>query len=169
MWAAGPYAGRRRSLLLAFKEHRRRALAGPLGGTLARAIAAASPEGRPPVVVPVPTRDSAVRRRGYDPVHVLAHAAVQPYGRTPARSPVVSALRHRRRVVDQAGLNRCRRRVNLAGALVTRPRAVPAVRGTRVIVVDDVVTTGATLAEACRALRAAGADVVGAAVLAERA
>ena len=74
----------------------------------------------------------------------------------------VQALQHRRRVADQAGLNASDRAANLAGALQARFD----LRGQRVIVVDDVITTGATLAEAARALRAAGAEVPAAAVIA---
>ncbi|WP_393916746.1 ComF family protein [Halostreptopolyspora alba] len=166
VWAAGPHAGRYRALLLAFKEHRVRGLATPLGRRLACAVAAAAPAGDPPVLVPVPTRGGAARRRGYDPVRLLAATAAREHGHIPHRLRVVAdALAHQRRVAEQTGLDRHRRRANLAGALSARPRAVPDLRGTRAVVVDDVVTTGATLAEASRALRAAGAHVVGAAVL----
>jgi predicted amidophosphoribosyltransferase len=65
-------------------------------------------------------------------------------------------------VADQADLTAADRAANLSGAL----RARFDLRGSRVIVVDDVITTGATLAEAARALRAAGADVRAAAVVA---
>jgi len=74
----------------------------------------------------------------------------------------VPALEHRRRVADQAGLTATDRAANLTGALQARLD----LHGVRVIIVDDVVTTGATLAEAARALRAAGAEVLAAAVIA---
>ncbi|MEU9016312.1 phosphoribosyltransferase family protein [Actinomadura sp. NPDC048394] len=76
----------------------------------------------------------------------------------------VGGLRQCRRVADQAGLGAKARRDNLSGALEAVGRAPLA--GRRVVLVDDVITTGASLAEAARALRAAGADVVAAATVA---
>ncbi|WP_067963442.1 ComF family protein [Nocardiopsis trehalosi] len=165
VWAAGPYADPHRAVLLEFKERRARALAAPLGARLARAVAAAHGGRGAPVLVPVPARPGARRRRGYDPVLLLARAAARHHGgRRPAR--VAPVLRHRRHVADQVGLDRPGRRANLAGALEARPDPPP--RAGPVVVVDDVVTSGATLAEAARALRAAGWPVAGAAVVADR-
>jgi predicted amidophosphoribosyltransferase len=76
------------------------------------------------------------------------------------------ALRLRRRVADQAGLDATARAANLRQALGVPDRRVPDVEGRAVVVVDDVVTTGATLAEAIRALREAGAVVLGASTVA---
>jgi ComF family protein len=161
-WAATRYEGPVRAMIIAYKESGRTGLARPLGAALARCVLAAAD---PPVlVVPVPSARAAVRRRGHDPAHRLAAAAVAALraGGVPARR--VAALTHTRRVADQAGLATAGRAANLAGALrVARPDEVT---GRRVIVVDDVVTTGATLAEAARALRAAGAEVPAAAVVA---
>ncbi|WP_242903273.1 ComF family protein [Actinomadura terrae] len=74
------------------------------------------------------------------------------------------ALRQRRRVDDQAGLNATERAANLAGALEVNPRTD--MTGRRVLLADDVITTGASLAESARALRAAGAEVTAAATVA---
>lgn len=154
--AAASYAGPVRAALLAHKEDGRRALTRPLGQALARAVAALDP---PPgvVLVPVPSSAAAVRARGQDHARRLATAAARelPGART-ARLLVPA-----RAVADQSGLGAAQRAANLAGAL--RARRLPP--GLPVVVVDDVVTTGATLAEAVRALRAAGAGVRGAAVI----
>jgi predicted amidophosphoribosyltransferase len=128
----------------------------PLGAALAGAVRQL---GRPDgvVLVPVPSSPAAVRARGQDHARRLARAAARTLPGVPARP----LLRLTRAVADQAGLDTAARARNLSGALTARASA-----GLRVVVVDDVVTTGATLAEATRALQAAGAQVLGAAVVA---
>jgi predicted amidophosphoribosyltransferase len=74
-------------------------------------------------------------------------------------------LEHHRAVVDQAGLGTASRAVNLSGAVRVSGRWRGVVRGRRCLVVDDVMTTGATLAECSRALREAGASAVVAATI----
>jgi predicted amidophosphoribosyltransferase len=103
-----------------------------------------------------------MRRRGRDPTLRLAEEAVRVLRAGGTAVFCVRALGHRRRVADQAGLTAADRGANLAKAM----RARHDLRGARVVLVDDVVTSGATLAEAARALRVAGADVPAAAVIA---
>ena len=106
------------------------------------------------LAVPVPGGAARARRRGYRVVEELLRGA----GVRPDRMLVWS-----RRSADQRELTQEQStRENLRGALMARG-ADP---GARVVIVDDIATTGATLAEACRALTAAGAEVVGAAVVA---
>lgn len=154
--AAAAYDGVVRDLLLAHKEHGRTALVRPLSAALAGAVTLLRP---PPgaLLVPVPSSPAAVRARGQDHARRLARATGRRVG---LRAVPLLALR--RTVADQAGLGAAGRAANLAGALAAR-RPLP---GTVVVVVDDVVTTGATLTEAARALVAAGATVHGAAVVA---
>ncbi|HEY7047943.1 MAG TPA: phosphoribosyltransferase family protein [Jatrophihabitantaceae bacterium] len=153
--AAGRYEGGLRSALLAYKERGRLELARPLAdllaGTAARFV-------RPGVVlVPVPSARAAARRRGGDHVLRLARPAAVRLG-----IPVIPALGLVRRVGDSAGLDARQRRANLAGAMVAH--APPP--GVAAVLVDDIVTTGVTVQESLRALRAAGWPVLGAATLA---
>lgn len=164
--AVAHWSGPARALVLAHKERARAGLRGTLGGALADAVRTLLDEAGPDVpvlLVPVPTRRSARRSRGRDPLAVLTRAAARDLRRSGRQAAVVPALRHRRRVRDQAGLLGPERAANLAGALAARRPPPP--RGV-VVLVDDVCTTGATLAEANRALRAAGWATAGAAVLA---
>ncbi|WP_138758687.1 ComF family protein [Modestobacter altitudinis] len=167
--AAGAYAGPVQPAVIAFKEHGRAELAGPLGTALGLAVAAVllgvSEAGSGPVLlVPVPSSAAAVRRRGRDHVRELADVAgaeLRAAG-VPARPAPLLARVGGRRVRDSAGLDAAQRRANLAG----RYRARPGAPGARLVLVDDVVTSGATLTEAARALRAAGESLVLAAVVA---
>ncbi len=79
---------------------------------------------------------------------------------------VAPALRPVRRMADQSRLDHGQRAANLAGAYVVWPRWRGRLEGARVVLVDDVVTTGATLAEAARAVGGVGGHVIGAATLA---
>lgn len=187
-WAGPDYAGAVRSMIVSYKERGRTGLCRPLGAALARSVLgaqaraagapsaapsappsadpSAGPSAAPLLLVPAPSARSAVRRRGHDPVRALAAAAAAAVSAVPGGRDTrcVPALAQARRVADQAGLTAAERVRNLRGALVV---ADPArVRGREVVVVDDVITTGATLAEAARALRSAGASVLGVAVVA---
>jgi ComF family protein len=155
--AAAAYDAPVRDLVVAHKERGRLALSHPLAAALARAAAPA----RPDVLVCVPSSRASVRARGYDHAHRLAVRAARRLG-----VPAVRALVATRRVADQSGLGAGGRAANLSGAFAVDPRAVPRLAGRRIVVVDDVMTTGATLAEAARALRATGLTVTGAAVVA---
>jgi predicted amidophosphoribosyltransferase len=174
--AAARYEPPLSHLVAAYKDEGRRdagVLLGPLLGVAVDAAVSASPSARrrleggngPVLVVPVPTSRAARRRRGDAPLDGLARGALA--GRDRRHLLVADALAVRRRVADQAGLGARERAVNLEHSMVVRPRWAPVLARAQCVVVDDVLTTGATLVEAARALRAAGcADVVGATVCA---
>ncbi|NDU72471.1 ComF family protein [Actinomadura sp. DSM 109109] len=163
-WTVAAYEGPLRTIMASYKERGRAALAVPLGEALATAVHAALPSGPgPPVaVVWVPSGRRAVRRRGHDPLRAAADVAVRRLRANDVPVTALGALRQRGRVADQVGLSARERAANLRGAIEVRAD----VTGLRVVLADDVVTTGASLAEAARALRAAGADVAGAATIA---
>lgn len=164
--AAGEYADALEALVNAHKEQQVFALARPLGDLLAGAVRhllEARGTAGPVLLVPVPSRAATVRRRGHDPMLRVSRRAAARLRRTGVEVLVARLLRHTRRVADQAGLGAADRAENLAGAF--RCVRLPA-RRLPVVVVDDVITTGATAREAQRALEAVGLEVVGIATMA---
>ena len=174
-----------RTMLIGYKERGRTDLRRALGRALARAVAqtldttpdtafgtglgtgldTAGAAGCASVaLVPMPSRRKAVRDRGQDTTARLARTAARALREVGLPVRAVPALRHARAVEDQAGLSREQRQANLAGAL--RARRPAAVAASGVVLVDDISTSGASLAEASRALRAAGVPVLGAATIA---
>ncbi|MFE2156079.1 ComF family protein [Streptomyces lavendulae] len=164
--AGARYEGAVRAVVLAHKERGALPLAGPLGTALAAAVLRGCGGAGELVLVPVPSARRAVRARGHDPARRIALAASGRLRRAGAPARVAPVLRPRRRVADQAGLGARERLENLAGALEVCRGGARVTAGARIVLVDDVITTGATLAEAARALRAAGLGVAGAAVVA---
>jgi predicted amidophosphoribosyltransferase len=171
-WAVADYDAAARGAILAHKEDGRFGLAAPLGDALARAVTAgvAAVSGgditAPVALVPVPSRRTAVRARGQDATLRLTRRAARTARREGTDVEVLPVVRVVRGMLDQAGLDARERAANLGGALAVPRRLVPLVRGRAVVVVDDVITTGASIDETARALRAAGADVLCAAVVA---
>ncbi|MEY2248154.1 ComF family protein [Streptomyces sp. BF23-18] len=124
--------------------------------TVGTAVWAAGAGHGPVLLVPVPSARRAVRARGHDPVRRIALAAAGELRRTGTPARVLGVLRQRRAVADQSGLNSRQRAVNLAGALEVVAGGGPMLaEGGRVVLVDDLMTTGASLAEAARAVRTA--------------
>jgi predicted amidophosphoribosyltransferase len=166
-FAVATYEAVAQAALLAHKEQGRLSLARPLGRALALsclAVLTTCAHGAEEVrLVPVPSAAGRVRERGHDPLLRVAHEcrrALRAAGVTASVEPVLRIVRP---LEDQAGLSAPQRHANLQGAFEVG-RSRPLVGA--VVVVDDIVTTGATATEACRALRVAGASVVGVAVVA---
>jgi predicted amidophosphoribosyltransferase len=151
--AVGYYDGALRSAVLGFKERGRRDVCSPLAALLADVVRPLPPA----MLVPVPSTRRAARRRGGCHVRRLAAAVGKRLDR-----PVVDALALTRAVRDSAGLTSSERADNLRWAMAARPPQA----ASNVLIVDDIATSGATIAEAARALTAAGWRVDGAAVVA---
>lgn len=156
----GRYSGARRQAIVAVKERGRADLIAPLAHALCQGIDRLlrwGILGAPLSVIPAPTRRAAARRRGGDPVTRMARCA------TAARPGlvVVPALRLRAFTRDSVGLSSSDRQRNISG----RIRMVAPVTGPAVLV-DDVVTTGATASESVLVLQAGGVDIVAVVALA---
>jgi ComF family protein len=153
-WCA-PFHGLARETLHAIKYRGETRLADPLGAAIARrwrrvGVGATT-------VVHVPVHETRARRRGYDQAELIARAAARHLG-----FDHVDALVRTRATTAQFDLDRRHRAANVAGAFTTRPACADRVRGRWILLVDDVVTTGASLAASARALEAAGAQGVSA-------
>jgi ComF family protein len=144
------YEGVVRRTLLALKESGRTDVVRPLSAPFGAALARVAQPGAE--FLAVPTSRAAWRRRGYDPVALLCKRAGFEHAKI---------LRSSRATLSQKSLGSEDRAVNLHESMHSRA----SLSGRRFILVDDVVTTGATLAEAARAVREAGGQVVGQAAL----
>jgi predicted amidophosphoribosyltransferase len=167
-YAVATYAGQARAVLLEHKERGRLCLAKPLGRALALSclavLAAAGRQLSDVALVPVPSSRPAVRARGHDPLARVARECRIALRRAGVVADVLPLLRVARAVQDQAGLSAGERSDNLQFAF--EARRGHRTRGLSVVVLDDIMTTGATAAEASRALSSAGATVLGVAVVA---
>lgn len=148
----GRYTGPLRHAVLLLKYEDRRGLAVDLGSLMASTLEQRREEWQPDALVPVPIHPQRRRERGYNQAELLAAAVGERCG-----LPVRLALDRVRDTPPQVGLSREERRENVRSAFAPRADAAP---GRRPVLIDDVQTTGATLEEAARALRAAGASAV---------
>lgn len=145
-------------VVVAWKDRGRLRLTRPLGRLLAVGCSVVPLSGRTGLV-PVPTARAQVRRRGADPVRLLAARAALDLGAVGVDATLLPALRRVRATRDQVGLGIRERQANIAGAFAAERSVVArCVRAgiEEVLVVDDVLTTGSSAREAVRALADAG-------------
>ena len=184
VWALARHGGPAARAVSAYKDRGRPDLARPLGTSLARSVDALRAAGeiaeareQPTVLVPAPASARARRRRGFDHVRAMVDALAADLADPGSGGPVTLAplLEVRGRVRDAAGLGALARSDNLAGRIRRRPADTPlraspgapptvaALLGCRatVLLIDDVVTTGATAAACVGALEAGGLTVTG--------
>ena len=144
----GSYEGVLRGLIHLYKYSRIQTLQDPLGDLLARALPL---EESFDAVTPVPLHWRKQWQRGFNQSELLARAIARRRG-----IPMVRALARVRFTKTQAGLSNSERRKNVAAAFHCR-RAAKTLAGKRVLLIDDVMTTGSTAAACARALKQAGA------------
>lgn len=147
VYCFGSYEGRLREWIHLYKYSRIKPLARPLGTLLAAAVPR---EEKFDVIVPVPLHWLRRWRRGFNQSEILARGLGKQLG-----VPVVSALRRTRATLVQAGLSNTARRQNVSQAF--RSRHGQTIANKRILLVDDVMTTGSTAAACARALKQAGA------------
>jgi competence protein ComFC len=147
----GTYEGALRDLIHLYKYGRIRTLARPLADLLAAALPR---DERFDAVTPVPLHWRRQWQRGFNQSELLARVIARRSG-----IPVVRALRRTRATLTQAGLSNTRRRENVTAAFSAR-RAASRLAGKRVLLIDDVMTTGSTAASCAAALKRAGASRV---------
>jgi len=156
----GIYVGNLRKMTLQLKFHGQEYLGYRLGALLARAWEAL-PEPDSAIVAPVPLHPSRRRQRGFNQAELLARGLVRKLrkeGRLGGSRLVAGSLRRIRETLPQVGLSVSARRENVSGVFsVGRPEQV---RNRTVVLVDDVMTTGATLSACAAVLKRAGASRV---------
>lgn len=162
------YEGRMRAAIHALKYDRMRAASRRLGGMLAQAIAQLDGEApRDLLVIPVPLHRSRYAQRGFNQARLLARHAIRALHRSDPQWRLTlapAALMRLRATETQASLTPRQRRLNVRGAF--RVADAAAVRDRHVLLVDDILTTGATARAAAQALKDAGAGSVWVATLA---
>lgn len=169
VFALGEYTALRRRLIIAMKEYSNQAVRGHVGAVVAAGLRHLQARGDIPhsvALVPAPTRPRSARLRGGDPVlHMCQSAAATVAPLRGCDLRVEPVLRTHSQAADQSELAADERWSNMRGAVALR--AGHRLRGVSVVVVDDVVTTGATLAASAAVLRGAGAVVRAGLVLAD--
>ena len=153
-WCA-PFQGIVRPALHAIKYGGERRVAEPLGAAVSRRWARAGVGAE--FVTHVPVHAERARQRGYDQAELIARVAARQLG-----LPFASLLERRRATIAQFDLDRRHRAANVRDAFGVPSRARSSVDGRWILLVDDVVTTGSTLAACAEALEAAGALAVSA-------
>ena len=160
VWRLGIYQGRLRSAVLRMKRPRGRALAVALGNLSAELAGAHLAALKPEFVVPVPMHWTRKAWRGANSADAIARR-LAGHLRLPMRPRL---LKRCRRTVPQSSLPPSRRLANVRGAF--RARKYADLAGARILLVDDIMTSGATLNEAAKTLSKSGARIVAVAVLA---
>ena len=148
-YSFGSYEGPLRRMIQLFKYDRIHTLSAPLG----RLLIAGLPSGEAfDYIVPVPLHWHRRWRRGFNQAELLARVVARHTG-----GEISPALKRKKATAPQAGLSDAQRRTNTEHAFAVAEKHRGALAGKHVLLIDDVLTTGATLSAASRVLRRAGA------------
>jgi len=158
VYSFGAYEGVLRKLIHVFKFEGVRTLQRPLGAMLAQALPR---ESGFDAIVPMPLHWRRRWQRGFNQAELLAREIARKWN-----VPVSALVRRRRATTPQAGLTSAQRRKNMQGAFEAK-RGM-SVKGMRILLIDDVLTTGATASACARTLKRAGAAQVTFLALARR-
>ncbi|NIM03425.1 ComF family protein [bacterium] len=165
IWSVAVYEGVLKELIHQFKYKERKYLASPLGKLLVDFVDEYLKEERFDYIVPIPLEKARQKKRGYNQAELLARVLGEAMNK-----PILTDLVERRKKTKpQFGLNREERFENLSGAFEiskTGEEDIPTIAGKKILLLDDLTTTGATLDECARALRTAGVSEIYALVLA---
>ena len=142
-----------RELVHGLKYHGWRGVGHFMGAEMARRAPGAVK--RAHFVVPVPTSPRNLRRRGYNQAGVIASSLAEALD-----IPLLACLERQRQEGTQTALNPMQRRANVSGAFVMTETSADLVAGRQLVLVDDVITTGATIVAAVRALASGTPDTV---------
>jgi ComF family protein len=148
VYVYGTYEGRLRQLVHFFKYEKMEPLAATFGPMLARALPR---EASFDLIVPMPLHWLKKYQRGFNQAELLAKEVAIRWG-----TPVLNAARRRKYTATQAGLTNAKRRANVSAAFAVPKRFRDRLNGKHVLLIDDVMTTGATASACARALKRAG-------------
>ena len=158
VYSAIPYSPVAKNILLAAKEQNIKSADQLVRSALRASLQELFKKHSSCSLVPIPSRRSSNRRRGRDFINEMAISVARDFG-----VAVLPLLEHQRNIRDQSKLNIAGRRENLAMALSIKPQFRGNYSGENVVILDDLVTTGATINEANRALTRGGFRVQAAA------
>jgi len=168
VWAPWHYTAPLQQWIWQYKYQRRDGWARCLAGLTAQALGGGMPLAALTHIVPVPLHRRRFHWRGFNQSLLLAHHWRRGIARANLQAPPIAAsfLRRMRHTRPQMELDAGDRQDNVAGAFAVNPRHASQIEDARILLVDDVMTTGATLKECAAVLKAAGAASVEALVLA---
>ena len=164
------YSGASKACIIAHKERGARSLTAPLGVLLAMAITTLElgpAPGEHLVLVGIPPHRSSLQQRGADTVELIARQAARTLGASGQPTIVRGGLRRQTDHGRHVGRSARDRRTAILGSFAATADRGMRLREARIVIVDDVITTGATAFEAVRALTTAGLQISGIAAVAD--